>query len=127
MTNEVNFYGDGFTFPEPPWIYLAIETENMKTFEAFCERNQIPFEVIDSSEENTICSVRDGLDANDVFSYMLRTTCKEGDLETAAIIHMLFQVRTGCVPQYEYETHAYRTEEDEWMLSHFDDRLTLEL
>ena len=127
MFDEVVLHEDEFTLPEPPWIHISIKTEKMEAFEAFCERNHIPFEMVDSSEEDTICSVRDGLDSKDVFSYMLRSTYQEGDVETVAIIHMLRQLRTGCFPQYEYELYAYRTEADEWMLSHFDDPSTLKL
>ena len=65
--------------------------------------------------------MRDGIDEQDVCSYVLRKTLVPGDLDTYELIHMLFLLRLYWAPQYEYEFHSYRTPEDEWLLSHFHD------
>lgn len=63
--------------------------------------------------------MRNGLDAKDVVSYMLRIAYQENS-ETNALIHELVQLRIHWAPEYDYELHIFRTEEDEWLLSHFD-------
>lgn len=112
------------TFPEVPWVTFSIDTEHHEIFERFCKRNQILYEVACIKQGEISYSVRDGIDAQDVAFYILRSTLKPEDKEENSLIYMLFQRRIFWTPKYEYEFHVFRTKEDEWMLSHFEDPLT---
>ena len=104
MNEKINIVEEEYTLPEAPWIDISIGPENLELFKAFCERNRIPFEVINSTAEKIVCSVRDGMDIKDVVSYMLRKTVTPGDTENYRLIYMLFQLRVCWDPQYEYRS-----------------------
>lgn len=121
MKEKMETVEEAVVLPEAPWISFSIDSKNRELFENFCDRNQIPFEEVYVGEEAINYCVRNGIDAQDVHSYMLRKTLIPGDLETYDLIHMLFLLRIYWVPQYEYELRIYRNPEDEWLLSHFYD------
>ena len=121
MKEEMKTVEENVVLPEAPWITFSIETEHRELFENFCNRNQIPFEEVHMGDEKITYCVRDGIDEQDVCSYMLRITYVPGNWEVNNIIYCLFQLRLYFCPQFMYELNAFRTEEDEWLLSHFDD------
>ena len=121
MKEEMKLVEEEIVLPEAPWITFSIDTEHRELFENFCNRNQIPFKEMYVGDEEITCCVRDGIDEQDVCSYMLKKTLTPGDLETYDLIHMLFLLRIYWAPQYEYELRIYRTPEDEWLLSHIHD------
>ena len=100
-----------------PWVYISIEPENMEVFEAFCERNRIPYEMIDSTAETITCAVRDGIDVKDVMAYMLRKTITPEDKDTCECVYLLFLMRHSWIPEYDYEYGLYRDPEDDLVLS----------
>ena len=104
-------------FAEAPWTQISIEADNMEIFEAFCERNRIPYEVTDSTAETVICAVRDGMDANDVMAYMLRKTITPEDKDSCECVYLLFLMRHSWIPEYDYEYGLYRNPEDDLLLS----------
>ena len=105
---------------EVPWVTLSVDAEYRVLLEDFCDRNQIPCEIVYTCEENIVFSVRDGIDSQDVVAYILRKTLVSGDEETIGLIHMLFQRRLYWRPQYEYEFSIYRTKEDDGLLMSWD-------
>lgn len=120
MKEKMKTVEEEVVLQEALWITCSINTEHRELFENFCNRNQIPFEEVYVGEEAITYCVRDGIDAQDVCSYMLRKTLIPGDLETYDWIHMLFLLRICWAPQYEYELHIFRDPEDERLLSHFN-------
>lgn len=116
MKEKMDF-AEEYTLPEAPWIDISIKVENMAVFETFCDRNRIPFEVTDSTEEAVICSVRDGMDVKDAMAYMLRMTLNPEDKETCECVYLLFLMRNAWCPEYDYEWCIYRNPEDELLLS----------
>lgn len=104
-------------FIEAPWVCISIEPENVELFEAFCERNRIPYDVTNSNAETATCAVRDGMDANDVMAYMLRKTLNPEDKETCECVYLLFLMRHSWIPEYDYEYGLYRNPEDDLLLS----------
>ena len=121
MKEEMKTVEEVVALPEAPWITFSIDTAHRELFEIFCIRNQIPFEEVYVRDEEVTYSVRDGIDEQDVYSYILRRTFIPGDLETYDLIRMLFLRRVYWAPQYDYELHIFRAPEDEWLLSHFND------
>ena len=121
MKEDMKTVGEVVALPEAPWITFSIDTEHRELFEIFCNRNQIPFAEVYVRDEEVTYSVRDGIDEQDVCSYILRRTFIPGDLETYDLIRMLFLRRVYWAPQYDYELHIFRAPEDEWLLSHFND------
>lgn len=117
MNEKMNPVEEEYTLPEAPWINISIDSENMELFKAFCERNRIPFEVIDSTSEKFICSVRDGLDAKDITAYMLQKTLNPEDKDTCECVYLLFIMRHTWSPEYDYECCLYRNLEDDLLLS----------
>ena len=49
MNEKTNLVKEEHTLPEAPWIDISIKPEKMELFEAFCERNRIPYETINST------------------------------------------------------------------------------
>lgn len=121
MNEKTNLVKEEHTLPEAPWIDISIKPENMELFEAFCERNHIPFEVIDSSAEAITCSVREGMDVKDVMAYMLRKSLTPEDTDTCECVYMLFLMRHSWIPEYDYEYGLYRDPEDDLLLSQCPD------
>lgn len=121
MKEDMKTVEEVVALPEAPWITFSIDTEHRELFEIFCNRNQIPFAEVYVRDEEVTYSVRDGIDEQDVCSYILRRTFIPGDLETYDLIRMLFLRRVYWAPQYDYELHIFRAPEDEWLLSHFND------
>lgn len=102
---------------EAPWVYISIEQENIEIFEAFCERNRIPYDVTDSNAETVTCAVRDGMDVKDVMAYMLRKTLNPEDKESCECVYLLCLMRNAWYPEYDYEYCLYRNSEDDLLLS----------
>lgn len=121
MNEKTDLIEEEYTLPEVPWIDISIEVENMALFEAFCDRNHIPFEVNDSTAETVICAVRDGMDVKDVMAYMLRKTITPEDKDSCECVYLLFLMRHSWIPEYDYEYGLYRNPEDDLLLSQCPD------
>lgn len=121
MNEKTNLVKEEHTLPEAPWIDISIEPENSELFEAFCERNRIPYETINSTAQTVTCSVRDGMDIKDVMAYMLRKSLTPEDKDTCECVYMLFLMRNSWIPEYDYEYGLYRDPEDDLLLSQCPD------
>ena len=95
---------------ETPWNTIILETKNRELFEDFCNRNNIPFKVIEVNQE--ICSycIRDGFDTIDVEIYILSLKETPWDEETFEFFHYLRIMQFYGEPMYEYEFFARNTD-----------------
>lgn len=120
MIYAIHHYpADSSYYDEPSWIDLEVETALANDLEAFCQRNLIPFKKHPSTPDKNIYQIREGMDYDDVLSFLLLQSPSPYKADVINEINALAFSRMYHIPTYAYEEHLQRSETDSYLLSQF--------
>lgn len=92
---------------------IVVKKQYGKEFEAFCDRNGIPFAVFHDAEDKRTYVVRLGMDYIDVSIMVCKMLWGEETVKDSNYINILVMYHNYPEPQYEYEMYSHMRYDEE--------------